>query len=32
MPYQSTDPLTVQLFFALWEKTGNVAEPPGSSG
>src|SRR3954469_2466916 len=26
MPYQSTDPLTVQLFFALWEKTGKVAE------
>jgi transposase, IS30 family len=26
MPYQSTDPLTVQLFFASWEKTGNVAE------
>ena len=26
MPYQSTDPLTVQLFFDLWGKTGNVAE------
>jgi transposase, IS30 family len=26
MPYQSTDPLTVQLFFDLWEKNGNVAE------
>src|SRR5919107_1765045 len=26
MPYQSTDPLTVQLFFASLEKTGNVAE------
>jgi IS30 family transposase len=26
MPYQSTDQLTVQLFFASWEKTGNVAE------
>lgn len=26
MPYQSTDPLTVQLFFDSWQKTGNVAE------
>jgi IS30 family transposase len=26
VPYQSTDPLTVQLFFASLEKTGNVAE------
>jgi IS30 family transposase len=26
MPYQSTDPLTVQLFFDLWEKSGSVTE------
>jgi hypothetical protein len=26
MPHPCTDPLTVQLVFDLWEKTGNVAE------
>jgi transposase, IS30 family len=32
MPHPSTDPLTVQLFFDLWAKTGNVAQAAGHLG